>query len=1498
MPGLFTTFICEYLGEKALDWGSGHVWNVIREKIPPKSYEHQLYYSLENYIANTTGCTDSNIIAPICEIIYKSVDDGVPDIVSVSSYRRICQHLSFHSLSMASLDILSNDLNKILAADTLLYRMYMLNLQQKKYQPVQSKDPTPAGKVVSIPELFWKAGKSWYDKKREPGGRFYTLDIVDHILPSGSDKPERVERKFPFNATDTDEHNIQCSRFSELLHDKNSIYQEGHFILIGEGGIGKTTTLMSAMYDAYEGKTHYKDETVIPIFVELSFAPDSQESPAYAGTSSSVIHRLIYSTILQADSKEDSSDLIRKCMNDESSIAKNTIRTYLELVNNENTRFVFLLDGLNEVSAEPFTCHRSSSAQGRILQEIEEIVNEYQSVTIVLTSRNRVYINHSTIHTFYLRGLGWEKIEEYLREKEKTAEEIKSIQYGDKGLLEVLAIPMFLTMYVLLRDTKGITTRGELLKVFFHERFERRKKEDAIYRQGDIAIKIDTDEEQSVVGKMTRGKITLPIQWLFLDILIPEIAAKMEDAQVFHISKKEVRTLFTRLFENQDSLYYGSYKCFSNNCFENQLQGEYLEDIISDFINAYNKQAARYCVAFMTCCESSMGILYKEGQDNYGFIHQHFRDYFAAVCNINRMRIAYMAFLEKDLNSARFIMRKFEDRQITPILVVFMSEYLGQHHNLNIHRENPYNYSPEKDYRDDALNERHLISNLLDIYRNQDLENSYCIYNLVELLKKANNDLSGYDFHEIDLRKCSFHRVHMDIRPGIDFTGSIINAKSWLPNGHTKLVNSAFYSTDGKYIVTASGDNSARVWDSCTGNLMHVLKGHTDNVVYACFSPDGYDIVTVSADHSAGIWDAYSGSCTHILNGHKETVLSACYSSDGKYIVTTSHDNNACIWDAYSGALIHTLKGHTGSVYSACFSPDGKCIVSASRDHSARIWDTYTGSPIKVLKGHTDIVKCACYSPEGKYIVTASYDHTAIVWDACSGKRIHTLNSHTGAVYSTCFSPDGRDIVTVSADNNACIWDAYTGKLIHTLVGHKKTVHFVRYSSDGKQIVTASFDRSVRVWDTCSGILLHTLTGHSGIVFTACFSPDGKEIVTASGDSSVRIWDTCTGELVNVLSGQIRSVYNAQYSPDNKYIVTASLYNSPQIWDVCSGLLLHTLEGHNKSIISACFSPNGKRILTASFDNNACIWDSSTGRLIQTLKGHKELLRYATYSPDGKFIVTVSKDKTARIWDAESGNCVHILKRSTGEVNSACYSPDGKFIVTASEDKNAYIWDACSGVILHTLDGHAERINSVCFSPDGKHIVTTSSDNSARIWNTLTGKPEHILEGHKDTVSSACYCPNGKIIVTTSSDKSACIWDAYNGRLIHNLNGHTKMVKCASFSPDGKQIVTASDDNSARVWNSHNGTLVHILKRHNDSVNSAYFSPDGTKIVTSSFDNSVCIWDANSYKLIKTLYEVSGLFINGVDFSNINQKSLMTDTQREIFRQYGAVMSNPKKAKQ
>jgi WD40 repeat protein len=211
-----------------------------------------------------------------------------------------------------------------------------------------------------------------------------------------------------------------------------------------------------------------------------------------------------------------------------------------------------------------------------------------------------------------------------------------------------------------------------------------------------------------------------------------------------------------------------------------------------------------------------------------------------------------------------------------------------------------------------------------------------------------------------------------------------------------------------------------------------VLWGHTSTVSSAVFSPDGKLALTASWDNTSRIFEVSSGKQLQVLSGHTAAVYSAVFSPDGKLALTASLDDSARIFEVSSGKQLQVLSGHTGRVYSAVFSPDGNLALTASRDETARIFEVSSGKELQLLAGHSDYVYSAVFSPDGKLALTASSDKTARIFEVSSGKELQVLSGHTGRVSSAVFSPDGKYIITTGDDHKIIIWEVATGKALCT----------------------------------------------------------------------------------------------------------------------------------------------------------------------------------------------------------------------------------------------------------------------------------------------------------------------------------------------------------------------------------------------------------------------------------------------------------------------------------
>ncbi len=629
--------------------------------------------------------------------------------------------------------------------------------------------------------------------------------------------------------------------------------------------------------------------------------------------------------------------------------------------------------------------------------------------------------------------------------------------------------------------------------------------------------------------------------------------------------------------------------------------------------------------------------------------------------------------------------------------------------------------------------------------------------------------------------------------------------------------------------------------------------GHTNAVTSVCFSPDGRYTLSASWDNTLRLWDVKTGKELQTFEGHESCVTSACFSPDGRYALSASWDHNIILWDVKTGKQIRSFKGHTSVVTSVCFSPDGRYALSASWDQNIILWDVQTGKQIRSFKGHSKKVESVCFSPDGRFALSASDDATLILWDVQTGKEIRSFEGHKDFVTSACFSPDGRFALSASFDATLILWDVQTGKEIRSFKGHNFVVTSVCFSSNGRFALSTSWDNTIKLWDVYTGKEIRSFAGHTFLVNSACFSPGDRYILSAG--IYLILWDVQTGKEIRSYEGHASSVTSACFSPDGRYVLSASDVKILKLWDLQAGKEIRSFKGHNDQVISASFSSDVQYALSASKDAIIKLWDVQTGRELRSLKEYTASLDVASFSSDGRFVLTESIGYYLRLWDMQIGKDIYIFKGHTDKITSACFSSDGRYALSASWDRTIKLWDVQTGEEIRTFQGYTGDVNSVCFSPDGLYALTAGEDNTLKLWDVRTGKKIRSLKGHTAEINTVCFSPDGFYALSASDDYTLKLWDVQNGKEIRSFTGHSSRVNSGCFSPDGRYALSASGDNTLKLWDVQTGKEVAALINI-DSTDWIVTTPSG-------------LFDA-SPSAMKLMYFVAGMEI--IEFEQLKDR--------------------------
>lgn len=719
-------------------------------------------------------------------------------------------------------------------------------------------------------------------------------------------------------------------------------------------------------------------------------------------------------------------------------------------------------------------------------------------------------------------------------------------------------------------------------------------------------------------------------------------------------------------------------------------------------------------------------------------------------------------------------------------------------------------------------------------------------------------------------------------RPYIPEADAALRLSSYQSNtilrGHTKPVNSAVYSSDGKRILSISTD-MIKVWDVETGINIYTIEESSHG---ADFYQDSEHIITISgflADTKMTIHNLDTGEIKSI-NGFQNFLGFKCtFSPNSTYVVT---DMDA-LWDITKGELLKNLIGdeYTTVGSERYFSPDSTLIASCS-NHQVWINNVYGDDYIVLPEEHTDNVSAVSFSPREKKLVSASWDKTLKIWDIETKSVLITLKGHLERVFAVVYSLDGKRIASGDEGGVIIIWNSETGEVIKQIEGHTKSISSLHFSPDGNHIVSSSDDKTVRLWDLKDHTEFRQYNNTH--TFNTLFDPVAanpvEKTIAYSFDNCLVVWNLETKSISRAFYAPEGIINSIAFSYDGKEIITTS-GKALLLWNLKTNKLIHTYRGHHDEVFFVSFSPDGKRVVSTSADKTLKIWELGSGDCVIT----KEVKAWmAMFSPDGHYLAYNTFDGDIIICDSDTCEVLRqISVASPKKIFSFCFSPRGDAIASSSGDGIVSQWDVKTGHCINHYTDFAPKSNlsgPISYSRDGKKISFVSGDNKIKILvsdsmtlvsgindgseeqkeNYIGGSEE---SGNRNRISCAAFSCVEDTIITSSSDRIV-ITDLSRKAILHIIDKphYLSRIEKIAFHSDKKliAIVYSEINNLVIVKDYPMGLIVQLLMGHSQSINSLDFNKNGSRIVSTSDDGTVRIWDLDSGRDIACLESDCELF--------------------------------------
>jgi WD40 repeat protein len=167
-------------------------------------------------------------------------------------------------------------------------------------------------------------------------------------------------------------------------------------------------------------------------------------------------------------------------------------------------------------------------------------------------------------------------------------------------------------------------------------------------------------------------------------------------------------------------------------------------------------------------------------------------------------------------------------------------------------------------------------------------------------------------------------------------------------------------TADGGTLAAASEDGTVLAWDAARG--ARVIHRHARNVSSVAFSPDGRVLLTASWDQTARLFPLAGGDPVALV-GHGEPVNAAVFAPGGDAVVTAGDDGAIRVW-GLDGQVMRILRAHDGFVSRLAVMPDGTVAAGGVDGTLVRWSDAFRPAPPTATAGSLAEISSARVGPD------------------------------------------------------------------------------------------------------------------------------------------------------------------------------------------------------------------------------------------------------------------------------------------------------------------------------------------------------------------------------------------------------------------------------------------------------------------------------------------------------------------------------------------------------
>ena len=398
-------------------------------------------------------------------------------------------------------------------------------------------------------------------------------------------------------------------------------------------------------------------------------------------------------------------------------------------------------------------------------------------------------------------------------------------------------------------------------------------------------------------------------------------------------------------------------------------------------------------------------------------------------------------------------------------------------------------------------------------------------------------------------------------------------------------------------------ERSVLAWLAADRSQRRHLKGHTGPIRDVSFSADCTRVVTASEDETARVWStrAPDSATTRKVNTASGRLLGASVVHNGEWLITSDTANVV----VSSVPELKQLFKHQPTAPRGVVATLSGDRLMVTEGNTLRVWSVSSQREVLSCTSDGFIGTVASFSADGKSVFFK--DGTAIrrafLADAC--QQASSYGPVNGAITSIDVSPDGRRLLATVpyGDGSALVWDLDDRTHPQALrPADGSRIDLAMFGTNGDQVVTVDASNTVQIWSLTQwpAAAVASSGDITGTVTSATLSAARSHAFFAVNDNTVRAWPL-DGSPPLTFVGHTYEVRQMATTRDERYLLTGSADQTTRLWPL-NGVGAPTVFQHAASVVDAGFAQNDMQMVVVLDDGTVTLRPVGWKPLLERLR--------------------------------------------------------------------------------------------------------------------------------------------------------------------------------------------------------------------------------------------------------------------------------------------------------